>query len=83
MPVLVLLSKGAQKDVDGLPVDVHVRVIAKLDDLRNYPNVAGIKALKGAHRGEYRVRVGSFRIVFTIGTGAITVIAVDARKDVY
>lgn len=83
MTVAVLLSKSAQKDIDGLPVVIQARVAEKIVTLADYPTVTGVKALKGELQGTYRVRVGSYRILFTIGSGTITITAVDDRKEAY
>ena len=83
MAVAVLLSKSAQRDVETLPAVVQARVAEKIVALAAYPNVAGVKALKGALKGTYRVRVGSYRILFTTAPGALTITAVDDRKEAY
>lgn len=83
MTVAVVLTKAAQKDVDGLTAPVMARVAAAIVALREYPAVTGVKALKGDRKGQYRVRVGTHRILFTLDAGTITIIAVDDRKDVY
>lgn len=83
MTVAVLLSKSAQKDIDSLPVVVQARVAEKIVALAAYPGVSGVKALKGEHKGTYRVRVGSYRILFTLAAGTITIVAVDDRKEAY
>ena len=83
MSIAVLLTKSAAKDVLGLPAIVQARAAAKFVELASYPNVSGVKALKGALKGRYRVRVRSYRILFTVGAGALTIIAVDDRKESY
>ena len=42
-----------------------------------------MKALKGALKGTLRVRVGNYRILFTLGSRVITITAVDDRKEAY
>lgn len=83
MTVAVNISKAAQKDIASLPVLVQVRVQDAILLLAAYPQVVGVKALKGSLKGQYRVRVGSYRVVFTLASGVLTVVAVDDRKDVY
>jgi mRNA interferase RelE/StbE len=83
MTVAVNISKAAQKDIASLPVLVQVRVQDAILGLAAYPQVVGVKALKGSLKGQYRVRVGSYRVVFTLASGVLTVVAVDDRKDVY
>lgn len=83
MTVAVNISVTAQKDIDGLPAVAKAQVAAVLARLPEYPAVVGIKALKGALKGTYRVRAGSYRVLFTLGKGTLTVTSVDDRKDVY
>lgn len=81
--VVVVLTKSAQKDIVRLPADVQADVNAKVIQLRDYPAVASIKALQGAMKGQLRVRVGNYRIVFTFAAGTITIVAVTDRKETY
>ncbi len=83
MAVAITLTKSAQKSIADLPAVMKARVAAKLAELFAYPNVSGVKALKGALKGQYRVRVGSHRILFTFENSIITIVAVDDRKESY
>ncbi len=83
MPVTVVFTKSASKSVADLPAIVQARIAAKIAELFSYPNVTGIKALKGAFKGHFRVRVGNYRIIFTFSNGVITIVAVDDRKESY
>ena len=83
MAVTVLTTASALRDIEKLPATVQVRVADKLVALAAYPQVAGVKALKGALKGTYRVRIGSYRVLFTLGSGVLTVVSVDDRKDSY
>ena len=83
MAVAVVLSKSAQRDIDALPAVIQARVAAKIAALAAYPDVTGVKSLKGKLKGTYRVRAGEYRILFTLATATITIVAVDDRKDVY
>jgi mRNA interferase RelE/StbE len=83
MTVAVVLTESAQKDILGLPAKVQARVAAKVADLADYPTVSGVKALKGALKGTLRVRVGDYRILFTVAAGTLTIVSVDDRKEAY
>ncbi len=83
MTVAVLISKAAQKDFNGLPASVQASVNDMFLALANYPNVTGIKALKGGMKGLLRARVGNYRVVFTLTTGTITVVQITDRKETY
>ena len=42
-----------------------------------------IKALSGDWDGYYRLRVGDFRVIFTIASEGIVIVRVRHRSDVY
>lgn len=83
MAVTVLLSKSAQKDLDGLPAAVQARVAAKAVGLAGYPTVSNIKALKGSLKGQHRARVGEYRILFTVSGQTLTITGVVIRGGAY
>ncbi|CAF3647514.1 unnamed protein product [Rotaria socialis] len=79
----VVLSKKAQKQLDKFTDDIAKPILEAIDDLKEDPRPAGIKKLKG--RDGYRVRVGSYRIIYEIIDNEliVDVIAVGHRKDIY
>jgi mRNA interferase RelE/StbE len=81
--IAVLITKGAQKDIDGLPATVQARIAAKIVELRRYPAVSNIKALKGALKGQQRARIGDYRIVFTVSDQTLTITRVVIRGGAY
>lgn len=81
--VEVLYTKAAAKDLLDLPAIVKARVGDEIEKLRGYPNVAGIKALKGEHKGEFRVRIGDYRIRFVVAGQTLTIVAIRHRREVY
>lgn len=60
------------------------RIVQLLEVLHIDPRPYGVKKLKG-YTDTYRVRMGNYRIVYTINdsTQTITLLNVDDRKDVY
>lgn len=83
MTVAVKFSKGAEKDIKGLSAIVKARVMVVFASLVNFPEVPHVKALKGDRKGSYRVRMGDWRIFFTVEAGVLTVTGVSDRKDAY
>ena len=70
----VELATSAIKDLKRLPRDRQARVERSIDEMENDPMVGDVKPLKGSEwKGYYRKRVGSYRIIFTINTQAMTV----------
>ncbi len=66
-----------------LPTKVHSRITKHLLALSNNPRPFGIKKLFG--REEYRIRIGNYRILYTINEKEkkVEIVSVGHRKEVY
>lgn len=62
-----------------------VQILEKIEVLRNNPRPHGNlkKKLHGYKGNVYRLRSGDYRIIYTYGDGWVTLLGVDARKDIY
>jgi len=79
---VILLTKNAKKDIDRLDEVIQKRVAKKLIYLKSDPiNLS--KALIDSEQGQYRFRVGDFRICFDIDGNKIVVNRIRHRKEVY
>jgi len=78
----VRLSKSAEKEVLTLNEPILSKIIEKLSILESKPLPRGYKKLKG-FSDLYRVRVGDYRIVYSLNVGDIVVLRVRHRKKVY
>jgi mRNA interferase RelE/StbE len=76
------MSPAAQRQFSRLETLLQGRIISKLDDLASgAPNVDTEKL--GGH-GAYRLRVGSYRVVFAVEPDqTIVVTKIGDRKDIY
>jgi len=79
----VQIISSAEKEMDKLPVLIHRRISRKILSLEDGPRPTGAKKLSG--REEYRLRVGDYRVVYTIDDKGhvVTVIVVGHRREVY
>lgn len=77
----IILKKRAKKFLYGLPVQERRRVVSAIEQL---PNGGDIKRLKG-HEDLLRLRVGEYRIIYTVDNGALIVYVIDAgnRGQIY
>ena len=77
----IIVKKKAQKFIDRLPKQEKLRIVSEMQRL---PNGEDVKPLKG-HKGLYRLRVGAYRIIYTVDHGELIVCVIDAdnRGDVY
>ncbi len=65
MKYTVRLDRGPQKFLDGLHGDTYTRIFFALRALVENPRPPGVKKLKGYH-DYWRIRVGDYRIIYTI-----------------
>lgn len=77
----IVIKKKAKKFIDNLPQNEKRRVVAAIEQL---PNGDDIKRLKG-NDNLLRLRVGSYRIIYTIDNGKLIICVIDAgnRGDIY
>ncbi|MGD0390863.1 MAG: type II toxin-antitoxin system RelE/ParE family toxin [Tepidisphaeraceae bacterium] len=78
-------AEEARENFKSLPLRIQVRVQDVFDRLTRWPNVSGVKPLRGSLKGAYRIRTGDWRVIFTVDDRAkrVTVIRVKNRRDVY
>ena len=83
---LVFLT-SAQKELKKLDSAVQKSIKEKLILLTENPDLLknNIKALKGGHKGKFRLRVHQYRVIFQIKDDEliITIIRVGHRKEIY
>ena len=84
MPYRVETKPAARKALDRLPKDVRKRIFARIDALAENPRPHGVEKLT-APVDLYRIRIGSYRVIFTIQDDVLLVVIVKIapRGDVY
>ncbi len=77
----IVLKKRAKKFLDKLSFDERIRIVREIEKL---PSGNDIKPLKG-HDGLLRLRVGKYRIIYSVDNGKwiVIVIDVDSRGQIY
>jgi mRNA interferase RelE/StbE len=84
MPYKVLFTKDAIKDIEKIDKSVKKQIHKKLLFFRDLDDIKVVaKKLHNHEAGEYRLRVGNFRIIFDLDKHAIVVLRIQHRKDVY
>jgi len=83
MAYRIVLARSAAKELDGLPARIHNKVIDHLRKLEQDPRVFGAEKL--AAISAYKLRVGSYRIIYQIDDSQkqVRVVMIDDRKQVY
>ena len=77
----IIIKKKAKKFIDKLPINEKRRVVSAIEQL---PDGEDIKKMQG-YDELLRLRVGDYRIIYTIDNGKLIVCVVDAgnRGDIY
>jgi len=71
-------SRSVRKELDGLDDDTYLRIVAVIYYLRENPRPAGIKKLTGQEA--YRIRIGAYRVLYTVDDKAREVRIEAVRK---
>lgn len=77
----IVVKKRAKKFIDRLPMSEKRRLVSAIQQL---PSGNDIKQLKG-YDGLFRLRVGSYRVIYTVDNGKLVVCVIDAgnRGEIY
>jgi mRNA interferase RelE/StbE len=80
----LLIKPSAAKEIESAPKKDRLRIIKRIQELSSDPRPPGCEKLSG-HDDKYRVRQGTYRIVYTISDVdlVICIVKVGHRKEVY
>jgi mRNA interferase RelE/StbE len=78
------IKPSARKELEALDTNLYTRIERKIMTLANNPRPAGCKKLK-AHADIWRIRVGDYRILYTIDDKdmIVRISRIAHRRDVY
>lgn len=79
----VLLTPEGADEFKALPPVIKARVAGVFERLQSWPEVSGVKWLRGEWAGHARVRVGDWRVVFTFVAPDLIVVRIRHRREVY
>jgi mRNA interferase RelE/StbE len=81
---LVTFAASAKKELRDLPTDVIGRLLPRIRELAENPRAVGCKKLQG-YKDRWRIRVGDYRVVYTIEDGKkiVDITRIAHRKEVY
>jgi mRNA interferase RelE/StbE len=77
------IRRAAEKEIRDLPSGVRLRVVGRIRGLADDPRPKGCEKLAGFDA--YRIRVGAYRIVYTIVDRilVVEVVRVAQRREAY
>mgnify|MGYP001600815676 CR=1 FL=1 len=77
-------KEKAAKEIDKLPPQIRKRILEKLKFYSFQENpLRFAEKLKDYEFGEYRFRIGNYRIIFDVNDKVIIILKVGHRKDIY
>ena len=78
------IKQSAQKELDALDDAMFPRIDRKILALADHPRPVGCKKLKG-YKNQWRVRVGDWRVVYTIddSENLVIITRIAHRREVY
>ena len=78
----IKLSKQAIKVLDKMDKATVSRIIDAISGLSEVPPLGDVKPLKG-YNERFRLRVGTYRVLFTIVDNEVHVSDIGSRGDIY
>jgi len=85
MSYSIVISKQALKELAKLPLKINRHISSAIDALGENPRPAGCKKLKGEKEYIWRIRVGDYRILYSIDDeiSIVEIRKIGHRKDIY
>lgn len=79
------ISESAEKSLEKIPKKDRLKIIEKIDALELDPMPLGSLKLKGSKEALYRIRLGDYRVVYSIKKEILVVLVVEVghRKEIY
>ncbi len=79
-----VFKNQALKDLSKLPKDVQKKIIKKLDYFVSYPDpLSFAERLVNFEVGQYRFRIGDYRVIFDVKSEKIIILTLGHRREVY
>ncbi len=74
-------KEHALKNIEKLDISISRRIIKKIEELSESPFSKEIKKLKNSN--DFRLRVGDYRVIFSIEQNTIQILKIGHRKNIY
>jgi mRNA interferase RelE/StbE len=76
----IVIDRQPRKEMRRLPSDLRKRIDWAILALAEDPRPVGCKPVKDAPQGTYRVRVGDYRVVYTVLDSDKVIVVARVRK---
>lgn len=79
------IQPDIEKDLQDMPANIKTRIREAIETRLSADPLSFGKVLRYSLRGSYRLRVGDFRVIYTVQSELhlVTVIAIKHRRIVY
>jgi mRNA interferase RelE/StbE len=74
--------ESARAELRAIDREIAIRILHALTAYGE-SGAGDVKALGGQWQGHFRIRVGDYRVMFTIGPFEITIVRARHRSDIY
>ncbi len=74
-------KENALRNLQKLDITITRRIIKAVEEMQEDPFVKDVKKLRGC--SEYRLRVGDYRVIFSLEKNLITILKVGHRQQIY
>ena len=83
MEYSISYKKSVTKDLKRIDKAEVVKIIDSLEDkLKQDPQTVG-KALTGEFKGLFRLRIGNYRVIYSVMDDEVLILRIARRKDSY
>ncbi|MDZ4687166.1 MAG: type II toxin-antitoxin system RelE/ParE family toxin [Planctomycetaceae bacterium] len=79
----VELTDDASEQMLSLPPKIYLRMGKLILRLKEWPNVSGVKPLRGNLAGSFRLRTGDYRVQFHLKGEVVVVEKIGHRDGFY
>lgn len=81
---VITFARSARRELERLEHPLAHRILARIEDLATEPRPVGCRKLQGSG-GLWRIRVGDFRVVYSVDDSQrlVDVVAIRNRREVY
>lgn len=81
----IQIRKQALKEMEALPVSANKKIVAAIENLSENPRPAGCKKLKGERESLWRIRIGDYRVIYSIEdvVRIVEIRKIGHRKEIY
>jgi len=74
-------EERALREIEKLEKVIYSRIFKKIDELKYGFDSSDIKKMQGGEK--YRLRIGDYRVIFSIKKETIIIWKVEHRKNIY